>query len=40
MDFSEEDEATNPTKPGRGFDDIPDMREMDADDEPNTWRRK
>ncbi len=33
----EEDEATNPNKPGQGFDDMPDMGgdEMDEDDEPN-----
>ena len=31
----EEDEATNPMKPGQGFDDMPDMGEMDEDDEPN-----
>ncbi len=32
----EEDEATNPNKPGQGFDDMPNMDdEMDEDDEPN-----
>ena len=34
-DEDEEDEATNPMKPGQGFDDMPDMGEMDEDDEPN-----